>query len=62
MDPRELNFNCKYKLVKPVNYIDTNRVAIICYGHLRSFLECLPNSNISPSNKYFFLFFESNLS
>ena len=42
MDPRELNFNCKYKLVKPVTNIEPNRVAIICYGHLRSFLNCLP--------------------
>ena len=42
MDPRELNFNCKYKLVKPVNNIEPNRVAVICYGHLRSFLNCLP--------------------
>lgn len=44
MDPRQVQATRVFTQSTPVHSIDTDRVAVICYGHLRSFLFCMPET------------------
>ena len=44
MDPRQIQATRIFTQSTPVTSIESDRVALICYGHLRSFLFCMPEA------------------
>ena len=44
MDPRQVKATRIFTQTTPVSSIESDRVAVVCYGHLRSFLFCMPET------------------